>query len=526
MRILPAAARDIRVGLGRRGAATATGRLRPSGPRHTDPFGMKRSTVVLLLAALGIGGYVTWKKLQPTPPTLVATAAVERLPKLRSIVSATGEIRAKEFVDIQAEVAGVITELRVREGDAVKQGDVLLRLDDLQLKAEVDSVRAQAGAAEADARNGDVGVATAEANLAAERTALANARLETEQATTSRDRAKASYERKKQLHAQGLIGSEEFEIAAAEARLTEQRLTLAHARVTQAEAGVAAAQTRVEAAKAQRDAACRRLDAAKAGIARAADMLGKTVLKAPLGGLITKLNVEKGERAVPGIQSNPIATLMTIADMSVIEAEIRVAEADIVDVALGAQAEVEVDAMRDVKFAGVVTEIGQSPIQSASGSGGGGGQNQEGKEFKVVVRLAAPAKELRPGFTATAEITTATRENSLVVPFQAQTAREVEFDAAGAYVPPPEPVEGAPEKQLTAAERQRRKEQKGVFVRRDGRARFVPCEFGVIGETMDVEVKSGLKEGDEVIGGPFQALRTLKEWDRVELDDKRGKKAQ
>jgi HlyD family secretion protein len=489
---------------------------------------MKRSTVVLLLAAVGIGGYVAWKQLQPKPPTLVVTAAVERLPKLRAIVSATGEIRAKEFVDIQAEVAGVITELRVREGDAVKQGDVLLRLDDLQLKAEEDSVRAQAGAAEADARNGDVGVATAEANLAAERTALANARLETEQATTSRDRAKASYERKKQLHAQELIGSEEFEIAAAEARLTEQRLTLAHARVTQADAGVAAAQTRVEAAKALRDAACRRLDAAKAGLARAADVLGKTVIKAPLGGLITKLNVEKGERAVPGIQSNPIATLMTIADMSVIEAEIRVAEADIVDVALGATAEVEVDAMRDVKFAGVVTEIGQSPIQSASGSGGGGGggQNQEGKEFKVVVRLAAPAKELRPGFTATAEITTATRADVLVVPFQAQTAREVEVDAAGAYVPPPEPVEGEADKPLTAAERQRRKEQKGVFVRRDGRARFVPCEFGVIGETMDVEVKSGLKEGDEVISGPFQALRTLKEWDRVDLDDKRGKKAQ
>jgi HlyD family secretion protein len=488
---------------------------------------MNRSTVVLLLVVAGSGGYFAWKSFQPKPPTLVVTAKVERAPSLRSIVSATGEIRAKEFVDIQAEVAGVITELRVREGDAVKQGDVLLRLDDLQLKAEEDSVRAQAGAAEADARNGDVGVATAEANLAAERTALANARLETEQATTSRDRAKASFERKKLLHEQGLIGSEEFEIAAAEARLTEQRLSLAHARVTQAEANVTASMTRVEASKALRDAASRRLDAAKAGLARAADVLGKTVLKAPLGGLITKLNVEKGERAVPGIQSNPIATLMTIADMSVIEAEIRVAEADIVDVKLGAPAEVEVDAMRDHKFAGVVTEIGQSPIQSANSSGGGGGgQNQEGKEFKVVVRLTSPSPELRPGFTATAEITTATRKDPLVVPFQAQTARELEHDAEGRYVPPPEPVEGEPEKQLTAAERQMRKERKGVFVRRDGRARFVPCEFGVIGETMDVEVLGGLREGDEVVSGPFQALRTLKEWDRVELDEKRGKKGQ
>jgi len=487
---------------------------------------MNRSIFVLLLVVAAPGGYFAWSSFRPKAPTLVVTAKAERTSALRSIVSATGEIRAKEFVDIQAEVAGVITELRVREGDAVKQGDVLLRLDDLQLRAEEESVRAQAGAAEADARNGDVGVATAEANLAAERTALANARLETEQATTSRDRAKASFERKKLLHEQGLIGSEEFEIAAAEARLTEQRLSLAHARVTQAEANVAASMTRVEAAKASRDAASRRLDAAKASVARAADMLGKTVLKAPLGGLITKLNVEKGERAVPGIQSNPIATLMTIADMSVIEAEIRVAEADIVDVKLGALAEVEVDAMRDRAFAGVVTEIGQSPIQAANAGGGGGGQNQEGKEFKVVVRLTSPSPELRPGFTATAEITTATRRDPLVVPFQAQTARELEHDAEGHYVPPPEPVEGEPERQLTAAERQMRKERKGVFVRRGGRARFVPCEFGVIGETMDVEVLAGLQEGDEVVSGPFQALRTLKEWDHIELDEKRGKKSQ
>lgn len=482
---------------------------------------MKRSTVVLLVLAAGIAGAITWQSLKPKAPIQVVTARVERLPSLRSIVSATGEIRAKEFVDIQAEVAGLITELNVREGDTVKQGDVLLRLDDLQLKAEEDSARAQVGASEADARNSDVGVATAEANLAAEHTAMANARLEAEQAATSRDRARASFARKKELHAQQLIGTEEFEVAAAEARLAEQRLEWNQARIQQADANVAAARTRVEAAKAMRDAACQRLDAVKAGLARATDMVGKTVLKSPLSGLITKLNVEKGERAVPGIQSNPIATLMTIADMSVIEAEIRVAEADIVEVKLGATAEVEVDAMRGEKFAGVVTEIGQSPIQNTSGATS---QSQEGKEFKVVVRLTTPKPELRPGFTATAEIVTATRSNVLVVPFQAQTAREIELDDKGQYVRPPEPKPGDADVPLTAAERQKRKEKKGVFVRRDGRAFFQPCEFGVVGETMDVEVLAGLQEGDEVISGPFQVLRTLKEWDRVELDPKRTKK--
>jgi HlyD family secretion protein len=482
---------------------------------------MKRSQLVVVVLGLTVAGLVVWQTLRPKPPVLVVTATVERVPFLRSIVSATGEIRAKEFVDIQAEVAGLITELCVREGDTVRKGDVLLRLDDLQLRAEEDGARAQVGAAEAELRNGDVGVATAEAALAAEQVALANTRLEAEQAATSRDRAQAAFARKQQLHAAGLIGSEEFEVAVAEARLAEQRWQWNEARIQQAEANLAAARARVGAAQAQREALQQRLEGARAALARASDLAGKTTLRAPLSGLITKLNVEKGERAVPGIQSNPIATLMTIADMSVIEAEIRVAEADIVAVKVGAPAKVEVDALRDVEIAGVVTEIGQSPIQNAAT---GGRETQEGKEFKVVVRLEAPPAALRPGFTATAEIVTATRSDVLVIPFQAQTAREVEIDEQGAYVPPPQPTGDEVDVPLSAAERARRKERKGVFVRRADRAHFVPCEFGIIGETMDVEVLAGLQLGDEVISGPYQALRALKEWDRVALDPKRTKK--
>lgn len=479
---------------------------------------MKRSTKILLsFVVLPIAGLV-WKVLQPPPPTLVVTTKTEKLAKLRSVVSASGEIRAKEFVDIQAEVAGVIQELKVREGDSVQAGDELLRLEDLQLKAEEASARAQVGAAEADVTNSEVGVQTAVASLAAEQQALANARLEREQSATSAERAKASFARKQELHQKQLIGSEEFEVSAAEARLAEQRLQWSTARIAQSEAGVKVAETRVAAAQAGLGAARQRLESARAGLARASDMASKTVLRAPLSGLITKLNVEKGERAVPGIQSNPIATLMTIADMSVIEAEIRVAEADIVEVEIGDLAEVEVEAMRDVKFAGKVTEIGQSPIQDATS---GSSQNQQSKEFKVVVRLLEPSPSLRPGFTANARITTAERTDVLVVPFQAQTARELEFDDAGRYVPAPEPKPGDAERVLTAAERQRRKETKGVFVRRDGRAHFVPVTFGVIGETQDVEVLAGLVEGDEVVLGPNAVLRTLKEWDRIELDEKR-----
>lgn len=483
---------------------------------------MKRRTLVLWTLALGvIGGGVAFEALRGEDPITVNTARAEMVPHLRAIVSATGEIRAKEFVDIQAEVAGVITELLVREGDEVEKGAVLLRLDDLQLKADEDAARAHLGAVEAEAQNAEVGVATAEATLAAEKTALANTKVELEQARITSERAEASFQRKKQLFDAGLLNSEEFEVASADARITAQKLEWSEARVRQAEANLHAVATRVEAAKAMRDSACRRIEAAKAELARATDLLGKTVLRAPLTGLITKLNVEKGERAVPGIQSNPIATLMTIADMSVIEAEIRVDEADIVNVQLGAKATVQVDALRDVDIEGIVTEIGHSPIQpSATQTSSSSSQSQEGKDFKVVVRLVDPPPTLRPGFTATADIITAVRDDILVIPLQALTAREVYVDEQDNYVPQTE-QEALEEERLGPASRKPKKEMEGVFLPVNERAHFRPVKTGITGE-MDIEVLSGLEPGDEVITGPYQVLRTLKEWDHVMNDKKRN----
>jgi HlyD family secretion protein len=478
---------------------------------------MRKRTIVWLSLLVVAGGGIAWSVLKGPTPTKVITAKAERVPKLRSIVSATGEIRAKEFVDIQAEVPGVIVDLPVREGDSVKKGDILLRLDDLQLKADEDAARAQLGAAEAEAQNAEVAIATAQANLVGEKTALTNLKVELEQARTTRDRAQSSWKRKKELFEGNLIGEEEYEVAAAEARIAQQRAEWNEARITQGEANLHAVETRVAAARALRDSACRRIDSARASLARASDLLSKTVLRAPLTGLITKLNVEKGERAVPGIQSNPIATLMTIADMSVIEAEIEVDETDIVTVALDAVAEVEVDALRDVKLEGRVTEIGQSPILSAST---GSTANQEGKDFKVVVRLLAPPPSLRPGFTATADIVTAVREDCLVIPLQALTAREVEIDAAGNYVPPKEPPPEGAVVEASPSRRDQKKELEGVFLLQEGRARFRPVRTGITGE-MDIELLGGLQAGEEVVSGPYQVLRTLKEWDRIEIDEKK-----
>ena len=258
---------------------------------------MNKKTIALLVAVVAIGGAITWQVLKPPEPTRVLTAKALVVEQLRSIVSATGEIQAQEFVDIQAEVPGVITEVLVREGDTVAVGDVLLTLEDLQLRADVDAAEAQLGSARADAKNAEVGVATAQANLAAEKTVVASLKLELEQARTTRDRAEASFRRKEELFQSKLIGTEEYEVAVADARLTHQKFEWNEARIEQGDANLNAASTRVDAARSMLDGANRRIEAAQATVARANDLLTKTVLRAPIRGLITALNVEKGERA-------------------------------------------------------------------------------------------------------------------------------------------------------------------------------------------------------------------------------------
>jgi HlyD family secretion protein len=493
--------------------------------------------LIVLLALLGalVGAIVLYQTVFKDDRTAVTTGRVERFERLRSIVSASGEIRAKEFVDIQAEIAAVIVELPVQEGNPVKQGDILLRLDDLQPKFELDGIKALLAASESEATSAEVAVATAQATLAGEKTALANLKVELEQARITRDRTRATWQRKKDLFEKKLITSEDFDIADADNRLGDRKVEWAEARVEQGDADLRAAGTRVEAAQAALEGARRRVEGNRASVARHEDLLSKTVIRSPLTGIITKLNVEKGERAVPGIQSNPQATLMTIADMSVVEAEIKVDETDIVTVKLGMPAEVEVDALRDVKIPGEVTEIGQSPIQTTSGSGGGMSSNQEAKDFKVVVRLQQPPEALRPGLSATADIVTAVRERVLVLPLQALTMREVEIDDQGRYVPPKrEEKKGGgafdgtvasaapanPPVESSSGQRQKKKELEGVFVTEDGLARFRPVKTGATGE-MEIELLEGLAEGATVITGPYKVLRTIQEFDAVRVDDQK-----
>ena len=439
----------------------------------------------------------------------VQTAKVERRDMLISKVKASGEIRAKHFVDLQSEVAGIITEIPVREGDSVKKGEILLRIDPIQTAADSNSRRAQYEASTADARAQQFLIMNAEANLMHDEASLRSAQATVEQAQNNFTRSQSSYRRKQLLHEDGLLSRDDYEAAQNDYKTAQSQLEVAQSQLAQIETQVRVARNNIEQNKTSAAASLARAKSAEADMTRADDQLKKTVLVSPLDGVITQLLVEKGERAQPGIMSNPEATLMTIADLSVIQAELKVDETDVVNVSKGNLTKVKVDALPDETFDGEVTEIGNSPIKSTSGS-----TQQEAKDFKVIVTLKVPSSKLRPGMSCTGEITTDTRRRVLVIPIQALTVRDVEVDAEGRYH---EPALGA--KKPAAATGGRKKELEGVFVINQNRlARFRSLKTGITGES-EIEVIENLKEGEEVVSGSFQTLRTLKDGEGIRVDN-------
>ena len=244
--------------------------------------------------------------------------------------------------------------------------------------------------------------------------------------------------------------------------------------------------------------------------------LTKVTITAPITGVVTRRNIEEGETVVIGTMNNQGTVLATVADLSVIEAEVEVDETDIPSVALGQTAEVTIDALPDRRFAGLVTEIGNSPIQTTAGAG------SQATIFKVVVTLNAEIPDVRPGFTCTADITTAVRADSLAIPIQATTVRELVIDAGGQVVrADPEVRRRGVEPAVSAAELPEggsEEELEGVFVARQGRAVFVPVKTGIAGERY-FEALSGVQEGDLVIIGPFSEVRNLEDGDAIRVVD-------
>src|SRR6516165_3785559 len=406
---------------------------------------------------------------------------------LTSVVTASGEIKPKVYVNIGANAFGKITHLYVKEGDRVKEGQMLATLENVQSAADVAADEAALNVAKTDYTASEAAVNTATADQ--------------HQAEAEYERAKLDYDRAEALYQAQLIAKADYDTKKAAFGTATAQLGQAKAKLAQA--------------KAQKDSSERRIGQNAANLRHATDVLSKTEYRAPFDGVITNLPVREGETVVIGIQNAPGSTLMTIADTSVITAEVKVDETDIVNVKLGQPAEVSIDAIPKQRFKGIVTEIGNNAIIRSTGvsTAQSTSSSQEAKDFKVVVTIEdAPANAL-PGLSTTARITTASKSNSLAIPIQALTIRQrgeltPEKKAKIAEVEAASLTKGNPKEEL-----------QGVFVLKNKKeAVFVPVTTGISGTT-DIEVTNGLKEGDEVVTGSYKVLRTLRNGASVKVDN-------
>ena len=411
---------------------------------------------------------------------------------LASVVSASGEIKPKTYVNIGANAFGKIIKLHVKEGDRVKKGQLLAQLENVQSSADVNATRAGVQAAVTDAVAADAALKTSMADL--------------NRAKSDAVHAKLDWDRAQGLYSAALIAKQDYDVKKAAWET--------------ADAGLAQAEARVSQAKAQKDSMDKHINQNEANLTRVSDVLRKTTYEAPFDGVITNLPVREGETVVIGIQNSPGSTLMTIADMSVITSEVKVDETDIVNVHLGQPADVTIDAIPHKVFHGVVSEIGDNAIVRSTGvaTSQATSTSQEAKDFKVVVTLSDPPTDLRPGLSSTAKITTATRANVLSIPIQALTVRtQADLESKDS----PKSVEAATTAPTDSAKM--KEEIQGVFVIRNKKAQFVPVDTGISGTT-DIEVLKGLQEGDEVITGSYKVLRTLKPGTSVKIDNSAPKK--
>jgi len=441
--------------------------------------------VVVVAAIAGIAVYQSHKNV-----VTVQTGKAQRM-DLVAVVSASGEIKPKTYVNIGANAFGKITKLYVKEGDQVKRGQMLVQLENVQSAADMDAMQASLDAARTDAVAAEAGLNTSVADL--------------NRAKSDAERSDLDWTRAQGLYKDALISKSDYDMQKANHQT--------------AVAGLAQAQARVAQAKAQKESAEGRIEQANANLTHATDVLKKTTYQAPFDGVITNLPVREGETVVIGIQNAPGSTLMTLADLSVITAEVKVDETDIVNVQMGQAAQVTIDAIPKKTFKAVVTQIGDNAIVRSTGVSTSQqiSTSQEAKDFKVVVTLQDPPEDLRPGLSATAKITTATRGNALTIPIQALTIRR-QADLV------PKDEKGAVQAAAPAKDPSKDKEEiQGVFVLRNHKAEFVPVDTGIAGTT-DIEVMKGLKEGDEIVTGSYKVLRTLRPGSSVKVDNAAPKK--
>jgi HlyD family secretion protein len=460
-------------------------------------------TIGIVVVAAVAGGVVASVRWSQRDLVTVQTGRVVRT-DLNAVVTASGEIKPRNYINLGANAMGPLSTILVKEGDRVRKGQVVARIENTQADADVNAQKANIDAALSDSAAAEEGLKVQEATITTQAATLDRFKNELDRAKLYLDRYKDMWEQKLVAKQDYDQKKSDYDSASASVRENEAHLAQLRAQRGQIAAQLSSAQKRVAQAQAQ--------------LARLNDVLSKFDVVAPLDGLVTYLPVRQGETVVQGIQNSAASTIMTIADMSLITAEVKVDETDIVNVRLGQEADVSIEAIPNRTFKGRVTEIGNMAILRSSGLAASQSNtgNQEAKDFKVVIALSDPPEEIRPGLSATAKITTATRRDVVVVPIQALTVRQkgdLEIkDAKSQEKDKQGPID-------MAAQKAAREEIQGVFVIKGDHADFLKVETGIAGAT-DIEVLSGLDGGDQIVIGSYKVIRTMRNGARVKIDNR------
>ena len=463
----------------------------------------------VLLAVAG-GVVATIQSRRGGQVSVQTTSAVRGT--LISQVTASGEIKPKTYTNLAANAQGRIVELMVSEGQYVKKGQVVAKVESVQAAADLDAQKANVASAEADAASAEVGLRVADDNTAIQQATIARTRAQMELSKTNFNRVAELWEAQVISRQEYDQKKSDYEQQQASLREAELRLQQISTQKTQTMAQIQSSQRRVAQAQAQ--------------MKRVEDVLAKFDVIAPLDGIVTNLPVRIGETVVPGVQNSAASAVMTIADMSLITAEVKVDETDIVTLKLGQATEVTIDAVPDQKFPGHVIEIGNTAILRSTGAvAANNTSSNEAKDFKVVIALDNPPPTIRPGLSCTAKITVATRQDVVKIPIQALTVRqrglleEVAKEAAEKGV---KPATKDGSKPIDIAQQEvNREEVTGVFVIKNGVAEFTPVETGITGST-DIEITKGLDGGVQIMVGPYQTIRNLRPGSKVTIDNSTG----
>jgi HlyD family secretion protein len=438
---------------------------------------MKKILLIAAAVVVAIALVSLFVYKQQSGYTKVLTAKIHKQ-DLATVVSGTGQIKPKTIVNVGANVMGRVTHFYVKEGDTVKKGQTVATIENVQQKANVAGQEAAISAAKTDINS----------YIAAEKTAEANI----ERAKADLEQKKLDWDRAQSLFKAGIMARQDFDSKKA-AYDTDV-------------ATVAQMQAQLNQAKAQTESARGHLQTQVATLRANQDMLEKTIAIAPFDGIVTNMPVKEGETVVTGIQNTAGSTLMTLADMSVITAEVKVDETDIVNIKDGQPADVLVDAIPGKVFKGHVTLVGDQALLRSTGIATSQSTTgtEEAKDFKVVVTLDESSAQLRPGLSTTAKITTAQKANVLALPIQALTM----------FTPPAPNSGNSSVEAASSSSSSKTPPVQGVYVmEKDAhgkqRAKFVPVTTGITGAT-DIEVLSGLQDGQEIVTGPYKTLRTLK----------------